>query len=95
MILSTGLRVTEKYFNPQPVMIKAEPTKTVEISMPKPSKGYFVECMNDDLALVIHKETWYYCECDKGKWVYREIQNDQDYSDFKLPKPQEYDTGTL
>ena len=95
LIAVTGLRMIDEYIesrNPR----RVEQVKTTPIlSMPTPSKGYFVECMNDDVAWVFHNDLLYYCTCEVGKWVYKEAPYDKDYRNFKFPNPQRNDTGAL
>ena len=95
-IASSLIRMVDKYVNPQTIQPQVEQVKVTPIlSMPTPSKGYFVECMNDDVAWVFHNDLLYYCTCEVGKWVYKEAPYDQDYRNFKLPNPQGHDTGAL
>ena len=92
VIVQAGTSIIDKYYNPRPPpkveVVKPTPT----INVPTPSKGYFVECMHDDIAIVLHHDNIYYHICERGKW---KITDDKDNRNYKLPKPQRHDTGTL
>ena len=92
VIAKAGIRIIDGYINPKPPPIVKVVKPTPAINVPTPSKGYFVECMHDDLAIVLHHDDIYYHTCERGKW---KITDDKNYRDYKLPKPRKHDPGTL
>ena len=79
--------------HPQNVIPKEEPIPTIVV--PTPNKGYFVECMNDDQAIISADGKFYHYWCNRGKWTLEEDNHDQNSRDFKLPEPQRNDSGTI
>ena len=100
VIVQAGTNIIDKYYNPRPEPKVEVVTPTPAINVPTPSKGYFVECMHDDMALVQHHDSIYVYTCERGKWKlkteptfkFKDEPNDKDNRNLELPESPKHNT---
>ena len=64
-----GIELAKEILAPTQIQTPVTKSLVKPSSLPNFRSLYFVECVNEDVAIVATKENIYYFKCEKGKWT--------------------------